>query len=307
MDTITLRAPATIANLSCGFDVLGVCIKEPFDEITINKIPEKKVLINILDSKFSNIPSNPKENTGGIPAELIINDFNLDYGFEININKGIPLCGGLGSSSATAAGVVYGINQLLDGKISKNNMIKYALEGEKISSDTPHADNIGPCILGGLVIIRDISKLDLIKVPTKNFYFAILHPDVKIDTKSARKILPDTVDLHTAVKQWGNISALTFGLSSYNINLIKRSMVDYIIEPVRSKLIPEYDNIKNAAISSGAIGCSISGSGPSIFALCENEKNAKEVKIKMENILVHKSINFHSYVSQINSQGIEVL
>ena len=174
MDRIKIKAPATIANLSCGFDVLGVCIKEPFDEITINKIPEKKVLINILDSKFSNIPSNPKENTGGIPAELIINDFNLDYGFEININKGIPLCGGLGSSSATAAGVVYGINQLLAGKLSKNNMIKYALEGEKISSDTPHADNIGPCILGGLVIIRDISKLDLIKVQTKNFYFAIL-------------------------------------------------------------------------------------------------------------------------------------
>ena len=307
MNSISLRAPATVANLSCGFDVLGVCIKKPYDEISIKKISDKKILINILDSPFSNIPSNPKENTGGIPAQLIMNDFNLNYGFELNIRKGIPLCGGLGSSAATAAGVVFGINELLDRKMSLNTMMKYALEGEKLSSETPHADNIGPCLIGGLVLIRDTNTSDLISLPTNDFVFAIIHPDVKVNTKTARQILPEKIELKKAVKQWGNIASLTYGFTSNNINLIKRSMEDFVIEPVRSKLIPEYDNIKKAALSSDAIGCSISGSGPSIFALCENESIAKKVISEMEAVLNNKSINYHSYISSINTQGIEIL
>ena len=235
MKSISLRAPATVANLSCGFDILGVCINKPYDEITIKNISDKKVVINVLDSPFSNIPSRPEENTGGIPAQLIMNDYNLNHGFEINIKKGIPLCGGLGSSAATAAGVVFGINELLNKKMSLNTMIQYALEGEKISSETPHADNIGPCLMGGLVIIRDTNTSDLIKVPTNDFVFAIIHPDVKVDTKTSRKILPKNIELQQAVKQWGNIASLTYGFSSNNIDLIKRSMEDFVIEPVRSK------------------------------------------------------------------------
>ena len=307
MNNVLLKAPATVANLSCGFDVLGVCIKEPFDEISITKIDEKKVVINIEESPFSNIPSNPSENTGGVPAQLIIDDFNLDFGFKINIKKGIPLCGGLGSSAATAAGVVYGINCLLNNKMSLNEMIKYALEGEKLSSESPHADNIGPCLMGGLVLIRDTHTLDLINIPSSELFFAIIHPDVKIDTKTARKILPEKIDLHRAIKQWGNIAGLTYGFSSNNTDLIKRSMTDYIVEPIRSKLIPGYFDIKDAAINAGALGCSISGSGPSVFALCEDKSIAKNVILKMEAILKNKSINFHSYVSSINNQGVEVL
>ena len=271
MDSIKLRAPATVANLSCGFDVLGLCLKAPYDEIEINKIASKKIIINSLDSEFSNIPTNPNQNTGGIPALLIQTDLSLDFGFEINIKKGIPLCGGLGSSAATAAGVVFGINQILNRKLSLNEMIRYALEGEKLSSESPHADNIGPCLLGGLVLIRDTQTFDLINIPTGELFVSIIHPDVKIDTKTARKILPEKINLNLAIKQWGNIAALTHGFSVGDINLIKRSMKDYIIEPVRSKLIPSYSNIKEAALSEGAIGCSISGSGPSIFALCETK------------------------------------
>jgi len=307
MDTVTLRAPATVANLSCGFDILGACLKEPYDEITISKIPERKILINILESEFSNIPSNPKENTGGIPAELILKDLSLDFGFEISIKKGIPLCGGLGSSAATAAGVSFGIAKLLNEKISNKDIIRYALEGEKLSSETPHADNIGPCILGGLVIIRDTFTLDLINVPVKDFSFAIIHPDVKIDTKTARKLLPEKISMKQAVEQWGNVASLVYGFSSNDISLISRSMEDNIVEPVRSKLIPEYDNIKKAAIDHGAIGCSISGSGPSVFALCNDDNQAEKIKIEMEKVLLNKSIGFHSYVSKINNQGIEIL
>ena len=307
MDSITLRAPATIANLSCGFDVLGLCIKNPFDEIKITKNNDCNVVISIQDSPFSDIPDNPNQNTGGIPAQLIIDHYNLDFGFNIDIKKGIPLCGGLGSSAATAAGVVYGINEILDKKLSFSNMIKYALEGEKLSSDSPHADNIGPCIAGGLVLIRDTKSLDLINIPIDNYYFAIIHPDILIDTKSARKILPKKIDLDSAIKQWGNVASLTYGFSSKNIDLIKKSMKDYIIEPVRSKLIPDYDNIKNTALDNGAIGCSISGSGPSIFALCEDRNKAEKILISMEKVLLDNSIKYHSYVTSVNNQGIEIL
>ena len=307
MDSITLRAPATIANLSCGFDVLGLCIKNPFDEIKITKNNDCNVVISIQDSPFSDIPDNPNQNTGGIPAQLIIDHFNLDFGFNIDIKKGIPLCGGLGSSAATAAGVVYGINEILDKKLSFSNMIKYALEGEKLSSDSPHADNIGPCIAGGLVLIRDTKSLDLINIPIDNYYFAIIHPDILIDTKSARKILPKKIDLDSAIKQWGNVASLTYGFSSKNIDLIKKSMKDYIIEPVRSKLIPDYDNIKNTALDNGAIGCSISGSGPSVFALCEDRNKAEKILISMEKVLLDNSIKYHSYVTSVNNQGIEIL
>ena len=199
MNSISLRAPATVANLSCGFDVLGVCIKKPYDEISIKKISDKKILINILDSPFSNIPSNPKENTGGIPAQLIMNDYALDYGFEITIKKGIPLCGGLGSSAATAAGVVFGINELLDKKMSLNTMIKYALEGEKLSSESPHADNIAPCLLGGLTLIRDTESLDVLNIPVSNYYIALIHPHILIKTEAARNILPENIELKSEI------------------------------------------------------------------------------------------------------------
>ena len=169
MTEISLRAPATVANLSCGFDILGICLKEPYDEIVITKNSDKNVLIEIQDSEFSNIPSNPNENTGGIPAKLIINDYHLDFGFNIKIKKGIPLCGGLGSSAATAAGVVYGINKLLDLKMPLDQLIKYSLEGEKLSSKSPHADNIGPCLMGGLVLISDAMEFDLVSIPVGEF------------------------------------------------------------------------------------------------------------------------------------------
>ena len=155
MDRIKIKAPATVANLSWGFDVLGLCLDNPFDEIEVIKKSKKEVVIDIIDSSYSNIPSNPKENTGGVPALCIIDDLNLDFGFNIKIKKGIPLCGGLGSSASTASGVVFAINKLLNDKLSIKQMLKYSLKGESVSVSNPHADNIAPCLLGGLTLIRD--------------------------------------------------------------------------------------------------------------------------------------------------------
>ena len=307
MDSIQLRAPATIANLSCGFDILGLCIDGPYDLIQINKIDEETVKIIIKDSEFSNIPDDPKLNTGGLPALKIIEDLDLDFGFEIILTKGIPLSGGLGSSAATAIGVVKGINCLLDNIIDENKLISYALEGEKISSDTPHADNIAPCLKGGLVLVKETSPPNLIKLNINNFNIAIVHPKVDINTKYAREILPDKISLSAAVKQWGNISGLTAGFINNDLELIKDSMHDTIIEPIRSKLIPQYNQIKKTAITNGAIGCSISGSGPSVFSLCEDKDVGTNVLASMEKVLNDFKIDYHSYLSNINFDGITLL
>ena len=307
MDSIRLHAPATVANLSCGFDILGVCLDNPYDEIEIKKISKKKVILNSLDSEFSNIPLSPGKNTGGIPAIKIIKDFALDFGFEINIKKGIPLYGGLGSSAATAAGVTYGINVLLKKCLSNDEVVKYALEGEKISSETPHADNIGPCINGGLVIIKSTNPLKLINIKTGEYYFSIIHPKVKVSTKEARKLLPSEVKLKDAVKQWGNIASLVYGFSTRDLNLIKSSMVDHIVEPVRSKLIPHFDEIKENVLKNNAIGCSISGSGPSIFALSESRQNSMKILSEMQKIYNKYNVKYHGFCSKINNKGIEVL
>jgi homoserine kinase len=307
MDSIKLHAPATIANISCGFDILGICLDTPYDEIEIKKISNKEVIINSIKSTFSDIPVIPNQNTGGIPALMIIKDYSLDFGFEINIKKGIPLCGGLGSSAATAAGVAYGINKLLNNKLSEEEIVKYALEGEKISSKTPHADNIGPCINGGFVIIKNTNPLELINVSIGDYYFSVIHPKIKVSTKMARELLPENIKLKDAVKQWGNIASLVYGFTSDNVNLIKSSMEDYIIEPVRSKLIPHYDKVKESALKNGAIGCSISGSGPSIFSMSESYEDSKRILSEMEKVFNVHSISYHSYLSKINKRGITIL
>tara|TARA_B110000263_G_scaffold99897_1_gene87327 strand:- start:38 stop:961 length:924 start_codon:yes stop_codon:yes gene_type:complete len=307
MDSIKLHAPATIANISCGFDILGVCLDSPCDEIEIKKIANQEVIINSIESQFSNIPLIPNQNTGGIPALMIIKDYKLDFGFEINIKKGVPLCGGLGSSAATAAGVAYGINKLLNNQLSLEEVVKYALEGEKISSKTPHADNIGPCIKGGFVIIKSTNPLELINVSISDYYFSIIHPEVKISTKMARELLPENIKLKDAVKQWGNIASLVYGFSSDNVELIKSSMNDYIVEPVRSKLIPHYDEVKENVLNHGAIGCSISGSGPSIFAMAESSEDSKRILSEMEKVFNKHSIPYHSYLSKINKTGITII
>ena len=302
MNSIQLKIPATIANLSCGFDILGLCVNSPFDRLEVKKIKEKLVKIVINKNEFSEIPNNPKLNTGGLPALKIIEDLNLNFGFQITITKGIPLSGGLGSSAATAMGVVYAINLLLNNIFNESQLINYALEGEKISSKTPHADNIAPCLKGGLVLVNR-NKINSISIG--DFYLPIVHPKVKINTSYAREILPDKIKLSDAVRQWGNISGLTAGFINNDLSLIKDSMEDIIIEPYRSKLIPSYKSIKEAAIKNGAIGCSISGSGPSVFSICKEKDVAKKVLLSMEKLLNDLNIDFHSYLSTVNHIGIE--
>ena len=307
MDCIKLRAYATVANLSCGFDVLGLCLNNPFDEITIQKTDDRKVSINILDSPYKNIPSEPHKNTGGVPGQLIIKDLKLSYGFNISIKKGIPLCGGLGSSAATASGVVFGINHLLENKLSTKEMLKYAIEGEKVSVSTAHADNIAPCLLGGLTLIKDTKSLDVIKLSISEFYIVVIHPNIKISTEDARNILPEEISLRTAIKQCGELGSLIYAFSINDVSLIKKSMNDFIIEPIRKKLIKGFDEIKHNALSMGAVGCSISGSGPSIFALCETKEIAQKISNYSSEYYSSINLDCDTYISSINQNGPQIV
>ena len=303
MDRIKIKAPATVANLSCGFDVLGLCLDNPFDEIEVIKKSKKEVVIDIIDSSYSNIPSNPKENTGGVPALCIIKDLNLDFGFNIKIKKGIPLCGGLGSSASTASGVVFAINKLLSDKLSIKQMLKYSLKGESVSVSNPHADNIAPCLLGGLTLIRDTKSLDIIKVSISDYYISLIHPHLHINTQEARNMLPKNIKLSSAITQWGNIGGLVLGFTLNDNKLISRSMNDVIIEPVRSNLIEGFDHIKKNALALGAIGCSISGSGPTIFALCENENVAQSILDFSKSFYQSLDMGCDTFLSQVNNIG----
>ena len=307
MKNIKIQAPATVANLSCGFDILGLCLDKPFDEIEVDKINEKKVVIELAESKYSNIPTDPRKNTGGLPAIRIIEDLNLNFGFKIKIKKGIPLCGGMGSSASTASGVVFAINKILNETLTDKEMLKYALIGESVSVKNPHADNIAPCLFGGLTIIRDTKTLDIININVPDLYVCLIHPDISVSTQDARDMLPNKIKLASAVKQWGNIAALVTGFANGDFELIKRSMQDEIIEPVRAPLISGFYDIKNKSIDLGALGCGISGSGPTIFAICENKIIAKKIMDFSKNFYMTFGIDCDLYLSKVNHVGPKVL
>lgn len=307
MKNIKIQAPATVANLSCGFDILGLCLDKPFDEIEVDKINEKKVVIELAESKYSNIPTDPRKNTGGLPAIRIIEDLKLNFGFKIKIKKGIPLCGGMGSSASTASGVVFAINKILNETLTDKEMLKYALIGESVSVKNPHADNIAPCLFGGLTIIRDTKTLDIININVPDLYVCLIHPDISVSTQDARDMLPNKIKLASAVKQWGNIAALVTGFANGDFELIKRSMQDEIIEPVRAPLISGFYDIKNKSIDLGALGCGISGSGPTIFAICESKIIAKKIMDFSKNFYRTCGIDCDVYISKVNHTGPKVI
>jgi len=307
MDRIKIKAPATVANLSCGFDVLGLCLNQPYDEIEVIKTQKKEVIIDIIDSPYSDIPDNPIKNTGGVPALNISEDLNLDFGFKIKIKKGIPLCGGLGSSAATAAGVVFAINKLLNNQLNRSQMLQYAFDGEQVSTPSAHADNIAPCLLGGLTLIRDTNSLDVIEIPISDFNVVLIHPHIKIYTEDSRQLLPEEIKLTSGITQWGNVGALVFGFSSKNNDIIKRSMNDVVVEPIRSGLIKGFNPIKKYALEAGALGCSISGSGPTIFALCDSEEISKKIQHYSDDYYKSLSMGCDTYISNINHNGPVVL
>ncbi|MDE1191248.1 MAG: homoserine kinase [Arachidicoccus sp.] len=300
-----ISSPATVANLVCGFDILGLCLSEPADKMEIKLLNEKKIIVHSADGYP--LPEDPALNTAGAPLLEMINDLNASIGFEVLIHKNIKPGSGAGSSAASAAGAVVGANHLLGNIFDKKQLIQYAMFGEKVASGVKHADNVAPCIYGGVTLIRSISPLDIIPLPAPDLYTTLVHPQIEIRTADARAVLRQQIDLKNAIKQWGNIAGLVAGIIQNDVELIGRSLEDYIIEPVRSKLIPGFDELKKKCLDAGALGGGISGSGPSIFMLSKDEATARKVEQEMKNIYLNLGIDFRTYVSKINKEGARII
>src|SRR5215218_6810232 len=301
MPSIKIKTPATVANLVCGFDVLGMCLHDPYDEMEIRLLDEKQVCIKSADGYP--LPSDPAQNTAGAPLLELLKEVPDEIGFEITIHKRIKPGSGLGSSAASAAGAVVGANVLLGNLFSNNDLVRFAMFGEKVASGVKHADNVAPCIFGGITLIRSVFPLDIISIPAPPLFVTVVHPQIEVRTADARQILRKEVLLKDAIKQWGNIAGLVAGFLKNDMQLVGRSLEDGIIEPVRSILIPGFGELKKRCIEEGALGGGIAGSGPSSFMFSSDEVTAKHIETLMQGIYQKIGLAHHTYVTTINTAG----
>jgi homoserine kinase len=305
---ITVLAPATVANVSCGFDVLGFALAEPGDIVKLQLRSEPGVRIAAIHGGGGRLPTDPDKNTAGVPAIRFMEKYAPHQGVDIKLYKQLPLSSGMGSSAAAAAAVLYGLNHLFDQVAPESDLLKFALEAESVACGFAHGDNVIPALLGGFILIRSYEPLDIVRLPVpENLYCALIHPQVEVRTEMARSILPKEIPLRSAVQQWGNVAGLIAGLYRSDYALISRSLRDVIVEPYRARLIPEFKQVKQTAMDHGALGCGIAGSGPSIFALCRGQSTAEKVGQAMKEVYKNTNIEYDLYISGVNRQGPRIL
>ena len=305
MKKVKIIAPATVANLVCGFDVLGMALDDPQDEMTLSLTDEPGIRIQHTDE--FNLSELPSKNVAGAALSALMEEYNTPLGFDLIIHKSIKPGSGLGSSAASSAGAVVAANHLLNNFFSKEDLVRFAMNGEKLASGVKHADNISPCIYGGVTLIRSIFPLDIIPLEVPPIFITVVHPQIEVRTSDSRQILRKEIQLKDAIKQWGNIAALVAGFMKKDYGLIGRSLEDVIIEPVRSILIPGFDEVKKKCKEAGALGGGISGSGPSVFMLSKEKSTADEVEIIMKNIFEKIGIDYKTYVTNINTRGVKII
>ena len=315
---IKIKSPATVANMVCGFDILGFAVESPYDEMEMRLVPRAAgqtiaEAIKIINIDSYNLPTEPEKNVAGAALIALIEEYeekqlgNTLLAFEVKINKLIKPGSGVGSSAASSAGAVVGANHLLNNIFSKDDLVRFAMNGEKVASGVKHADNIAPCIFGGVTLVRSIFPLEIIALPSPSLHVTIVHPQIEVRTADARSILRQNVQLKDAIKQWGNIAGLVAGLMKGDYDLIGRSLEDVIIEPVRSILIPGFDELKQACKEAGALGGGISGSGPSIFFLSKEKDTAIKVEQAMKDLYTRLGLAHHTYVTSINPTGVQII
>ncbi len=302
MDEITVRAPATVSNVVCGFDCLGFALSEPYDLITLRKSANRGIHLTHLDDY--GLPTEPKLNVAGVALRALLDRSGLDHGFEVEITKQIKPGSGIGSSAASAAGVVVAANMMLGERFTRSDLAELAMAGEMLASGSRHADNLAPCIFGGFVLVRSSDPLDIVEIKHPPLFVTVVHPQIEIKTSEARALLPSLVPLSDAVRNWSNLGAFVAGLAAGDYDLISRSMVDTIIEPVRSPIIPRYSEVKAAGREAGALGGGISGSGPSMFMLSTSRDIADSVAAAIEKVYSATELDFNIYVSEISTKGV---
>lgn len=306
MSSIKVFSPATVSNVACGFDILGFPLESIGDEMIVTKSNIKGITITNIEGY--DLPYDVNKNVAGISALAMLKDLGYDEGFDIEIFKNIKPGSGIGSSGASSVSSVFAINELLGNPYSKFDLIRFAMKGEELSSASKHADNVAPAILGGFNLVKSISPLEVLQIPTPSDLCAvIIHPQIEIKTSDSRSLLPSKVLLSDATKQLSSLGSLVHALHLSDYKLIGSCLKDYLIEPHRSKLIPCFDELKTNAIESGALGCSISGSGPSVFALTKGLKIANKVEKSFSSIYEKTNISYETYVSKISSKGVSII
>ena len=308
-DSIQVFAPATVANVVCGFDVLGFAVNEPGDEVIMRVTGKPGITISKITGDNGRLPLDPAKNTVSVSVQHYLKSIDrTDIGLDIELHKKMPIGSGLGSSSASTVAGLFAAKTLLGDETDVAKLLPFAMKGEEMACGHGHADNVAPALMGGFVLIRSYEPLDVIRLPhPKGLYCSIVFPDVDVPTREARQIIRDKIYMKDAVTQWGNIAGLVSGLFMNDIDLIGRSMKDILVEPVRSMLIPDFYKMRGMAMEMGAISFGISGSGPSVFAFTRSEEEARQIAQKLQKHLADAGIGSNIYVSDINDQGPKVI
>jgi len=306
MNEVRVFAPASVANVAVGYDLLGFALDAPGDEIVARKTDGSGLQITCITGDNGKLPLDVSRNTAGYAAQrLLIQLGKENEGVALEIHKKMPFGSGLGSSAASAAGAVVAINELFGAPLTRRECLRAAVEGEQVADGAFHADNVAPSLLGGFTLTRSNETLDVLSLPVpERLCAAVIHPDVQVLTKDARGILSQDVPMATCIEQMGNLGAFVAAMYRNDYDLIRRSLQDVWIEPQRARLIPHFAQAKGAALDNGALGCSISGAGPSIFALCDNMDVAQDCAHALQAVYNHAGITNQIYVSSINTRGV---
>lgn len=306
MESIRIFAPATVANVSCGFDAMGFALDHLGDEMIFSKNEVSEVRITKIEG--AKLSFDPKKNAAGTVAKAMLDEQGFPFGVDIVIKKGYKPGSGLGSSAASSAGTAFAMNQLLDRPYNQLDLVRFAMLGEETACGSQIADNVSAALYGGFVLIRSYKPLDVVSLPTPaELFVAVIHPQVEIKTETARKIVPDSIPIKNAIAQWANVGGLISGLYTEDYDLIGRSLADYVAEPARKQLIPHFDLIKQTAMKAGALGAGISGSGPSVFALCVGKPTAEAVRDAWDIVYAETNYEYKCYVSSVGGKGVHVL
>jgi homoserine kinase len=306
MNQIKIFSPATVANVSCGYDAMGFALESLGDQMVFTQTEAKGVKISKIEG--ANLPFDADKNVVGVVAKQLLEDSNANFGLDIQIFKNFKPGSGLGSSAASASGTAFAVNTLLDNKYNKLELTQFAMQGEVTACGSAIADNVAACLYGGFILVRSYNPLDIVSIPTPGELIAtVIHPQIEIKTADARQVVPDTIPVKTAVAQWANVGGLISGLHTKDFNLIGRSLVDYVAEPKRKELIPHFDEVKQSVLKAGALGVGISGSGPTIFALSKGENTAQKVANAMDEVYVNSGIAYNIYVSRISYKGVHLV
>jgi homoserine kinase len=301
-------APATVANVCCGFDVLGFAVNFPGDEVMLTLNMSQEVTLSKIVGDGGRLPLDATKNTAGVAVQSFLKSIGKRQGVEIELYKNLPLGSGMGSSAASGVAALVAINYLMGNPLTREQLVVHAMEAERIACGSAHADNVAPCLMGGFVLVRDYNPLDVIKIPaTKNLYATLVHPHIELKTSDSRRVLKPTVNLKDAIAQTGNIAGLMIGLMGKDYSLISRSLQDKIAEPIRSAFIPGFEQVREVAVKAGALGSGISGSGPTMFALSPDHALAEKVGEVMLLEFLKNKLKSEVYVSKVNQEGARIL